>query len=273
LSIQTALAKIFLGLIFAPRQPREQAFFEFQAILDPRKSNYKRVASLVNLGDRLIPGIANTLSLWFSQRNRFPWSSVDLDLIGFGAGAVVYKLDYGSGSKALRIYRNSIGGGVRDSLETVNFYKDCYETVLSWYEGAWDLVLPMQFLILHGPPLAGPVAASLQTYVDGHKKDFFDDFSDDELLTLMAKDVQLRDQFDFFATQTVLLCDKRGLCFDFFGRENLLLSNRQGINRLYIVDTGIFDFKKTKQKSTKNISQIEKRIHRLKSLHTRVKNI
>ena len=50
-------------------------------------------------------------------------------------------------------------------------YKTNYELVLSWYG---NLVFPMEFLVLQGLPLIGPVAVSLQPYVDGQVQDLFE---------------------------------------------------------------------------------------------------
>jgi hypothetical protein len=113
--------------------------------------------------------------------------------------------------------------------------------VLSWYSGSLNLILPMDFLVLSGLPFAGPVAASLQPYIRGQKQDLFEDFSDDELLGLLETNDRVREQFIFFAKQTIRQWDEGKMCFDFLGRENLILVNQGGNYRLRLVDVGSSD--------------------------------
>lgn len=190
----------------------------------------------------MIPGIAHRLSRWLYRHNHFPWAPVDIELIACGTGAAVFKLNWKNGAKVLRIYQRSIGKLSCRLLEIAAYYKRNYETVLSWYGNSLNLVLPMEFMVLQGMPMVGPVAASLQPYIDGQKQDFFEDFLDDQLLELLERNSCVREQFLLFAKQTLHQWEGQKMCFDFLGRENLMLVKQGSNYRLHIVDVGIFKF-------------------------------
>jgi hypothetical protein len=153
------------------------------------------------------------------------------------------------------------------------YYKKNYDTVLEWYGGSLDLVLPMEFLVLQGLPLIGPVAASLQPYVQVEKRDIFEDFSDDEFVRLLNANPFIRDQFLFFAKQTMSQWEERKICYDFVGRQNIMLVKQGEGYRLKIVDVGIFKFDLPEHNLPEKVAQIEQRIHRLTYLHQLAKSI
>ena len=229
--------------------------------------------STANLVNRLFPGITLQLSHWIFKNNRFPWLPVGFSVIAFGTGAAVFRINWKNGDRVLRIYRKSIGKPYRGLVEMAEYYKKNYEIVLAWYGAAQDLVLPMDFLILQGLPLIGPVAASLQPYVDGQKQDLFEDFTDEEFLSLMRANESIRTQFLVFADQTVRQWNGRKMCYDFLGRENLMLVKHNGKYKLHIVDVGIFKFDTMPNNSSQKMSQIEERMNRLVSLYERATEI
>jgi hypothetical protein len=207
------------------------------------------------------------------RNNRFPWKPMNIQLIAFGSGAAVFKLDWKSGTKALRLYRRSLGNSVSGLLRTAEYYKKNYATVLDWYGGSLGLVLPMEFLVLQGLPLIGPVAASLQPYVQAEKSDLFEDFSDADFVKLLQANPLVRDQFVFFAEQTMRQWDEGKICYDFVGRENLVLVKDAGKYRLKIVDVGFFKFDLPEFNRPGKIAQIEKKIQRLKYLYQLAKGV
>jgi hypothetical protein len=223
--------------------------------------------------DRVLPGHADRLSHLMYKNNRFPWKAVDTRLIAFGTSAAVLLVNWKKENKVLRIYRKSLGKSLQGILEIAGHYKKNYETVHSWYGASPGLVLPLNCLVLYGLPFSIPVAASLQPYIGGKKLDLFEDFSDDELLSLFKKNTQVREQFIFFAEQTIRQWGEGKMCFDFVGRENLMLVNREGNYRLCIADVGIFRFDVVLKKYPHKMVQIEKRMDRLVSLYEMAKEV
>jgi hypothetical protein len=267
------IAKIFYAVLLSPLQSRKSTFVHLQSALFEDKPSFERTMSLVNLIDRAIPGSTKRLSGWMYRNNRFPWSPIDIELIAFGAGAAVFKLNWKSGDKVLRIYRKSLGKSSRGLLEIAEYYKRNYETLLSWYGSSLNLVPPMEFLVLQGLPLIGPAAASLQPYIHGQKQDLFEDFSDDELLRLLNANDHVREQFLFFAKQTIHQWEGREICYDLVGRENLMLVKEGGNYKLHIVDVGFFRFDNSANHSAERMAQIERRMSRLTFLYDSAKNL
>jgi hypothetical protein len=217
--------------------------------------------------NRVIPGIARQLSDWMFRNHRFPWEPGNLQLIAFGSGAAVFKMNWNSGAKVLRLYRRSLGKSTSGLLRTAEYYKKNYETVLAWYGGSSDLVLPMEFLVLQGLPLVGPIAASIQPYIQAEKTDIFEDFSDTDFVKLMDANPFLRGQFLFFTEQTLCQWEAGKICYDFVGRENLMLVKQGGEYRLKIVDVGFFKFDLPEFNVPGKVAQIEQKIQRLKHLY------
>ena len=231
------------------------------------KTNYGRALSVIRLVNRIVPGIGDKLCSWMYQNNRFPWLSRDIELIASGSGSAVFRLDGEHGDKVLRLQRRSLGKNPAGLVETAKYYKSNYETVLSWYGRVPDLVLPTEFVVLEGLPLIGPVAASLQPYIRGNKHDLFQDYSDDELLSLLEANDYLRRQFIFFARQTIYQWSERKICYDLLGRENVMLVDEAGSYRLLIVDVGVFKLDSVARKYPEKIFQIEERVNRLAALY------
>ena len=227
----------------------------------------------VNFVNKVIPGIASRLSHWMFRNNYFPWVPVDLQLIAFGTAAAVFKVNWKNDVKVLRVYKRSLGKSAPGILEMAEYYRQNYETLLHWYGGPMDLVLPMEFLVLQGLPLVGPVAASLQPYVQVEKQDIFEEFSDSGFVKLMEANPFMRDQFLFFAEQTLCQWEERKICYDFVGKQNLVLVRQGGGYRLKIVDVGFFRFDLPEHNHPMKVAQIEQHIQRLTQLYQLAKSV
>ena len=227
----------------------------------------------VNFIDKVIPGITGRVSHWMFRNTYFPWSSVDTQLIAFGTASAVFKVSWKSGVKALRVYKRSLGKSAPGILEAAEYYKQNYKTLLHWYGGPLDLVLPMEFLVLQGLPLLGPVAVSLQPYVQAEKQDIFEDFSDNDFTKLMKANPFMRAQFLFFAEQTMCQWNERKVCYDFLGRQNLVLVKQAGGYRLKIVDVGFYKFDLPEHNHPEKVAQIEQHVQRLTRLYQLAKGV
>ena len=222
---------------------------------------------MLSLVDSMIPRASDSLSHLMYKNNRFPWKPVDTELIAHGSGAAVFEVNWKDSKKVLRIYRKSLGKPLSGLIKIAGYYKKNYETLLSWYGSSPGLVLPMNFLVFSGLPFAIPVAASLQPYVHGQKQDLFEDLSEDELLGLLKTNDRLREQFIFFARQTLRQLEEQKTCFDFVGRENLMLVNQEGDYNLRIVDVGFFELNAIAKKRPDKVAKLEQRMERLVSLY------
>ncbi len=263
MNLSSLLSKTLYAILLAPLHLEQSKSIRSPSALSITPSTYQRTTSIIRLIDSAIPGFAERLSRKVYENNIFPWTPVDTKLIAAGSGTAVFKVSWESGHKVLRIYRKSLGKPLSGLLEITRHYQRNYETVLAWYGSVTGLVPPMDFLVLHGLTFAKPVAASLQPYVQGQKKDLFEDFSDSEILRLFETNKRLHEQFLFFSEQTIRQWNGQQMCFDFLGRENLMLINDKGNSCLCIVDVGIFRFDVVARKYPEKMSQIEQRIKRM----------
>lgn len=186
--------------------------------------------------------------------------------MSYGSGSTVFLLKRPDKEWVLKIYRRSLGKKGQSLAHIANHFKTKYETVCSWYNGRVNLVPPAYFLILHGPLLSSPSAAVLQTYIQGHKTDFFLDHPNHELLRLMQNDQAFAEQFLFMVEQTLDVYAKQDLCVDFLGRENLMLVEKDGRHQLLVVDNGIFHMTTLQRDAPAVYGRIKARLERLQYL-------
>lgn len=260
-------SKVFYAILLSPSAPKHTLWALIRHATLEKYTVMDRVILVVNLVDRFIPGIARAISRRIYENNFFPWLPVPTDLIAYGTGAAVFKEKWKNGDKALRIYRLSIGRSIDGLLDLARYYKKKYETVVSWYGGPLNLVLPMEFLVAEGMPVIGPVVISLQPYIHGPKYDPFDDLSSEEFLRLLDEHDLLREQFIFFAERTICQWEEGKTCYDFLGRKNVILVKSGTEYRLRIVDVGCFRLDAPSTINIEKMMRIEQRMARLISLY------
>lgn len=273
LQLRPVISKIIYAVLLSSLQPSPQSPVPRQLFRRSERSRFNRAVSIIHMIDRVIPGVSQRLSRRLYLDSRFPWRPVSTELIARGSGAAVFKLNWSHGPKVVRIYRRSLGRSLDGLLKVAAYYQSRYRMLSQWYGGPLELIPEMEFLVLQGPYLVGPVAASLQPYIQGQKRDLFQDFTDDELLKLLKENHFVREQFLFFAKQTLCQWEERKMCLDFLGMQNVMIVNRGGKYRLCLPDLGIFEFETLAKKYPKKISQLEKRIHRLTRLYESAKKL
>ncbi len=253
----------------ASLRPRRGALRHLKSLLDPRVSNYDRVASLVGLCDAIVPGTAERATRTICRPVKLPLDFERMDLMAYGSGSTVFGLEGPGGRRVLKFYRRSLGRGRASLEELAGWYRGKYETMRAWYAEAPDLVWPSEFLIVPGPIRGRPAVACLQDRLEGPLRDFFQDFTDDELVELFRGDDGLRSRFLVLARRTVEIRRRESLCPDFLGRHNLALAGRGPQRRLILTDYGIFDLRDRRQ-SGRAAARLERCVDRLESLLGRV---
>lgn len=273
LQIRPVISKVMYAVLLSSLQPHSPSPVQSVSAPHSGRSRLDRAVSIVHLVDRVIPGGSERLSRGLYSNSHFPWLPVDIELIASGTGAAVFKLNWSTGPKVLRIYRRSLGQSLKGLLQVASYYRNRYRMLRSWYDSSLGLVLEMEFFIWQGPHLLGPVAASLQPYIQGQMQDLFQDFSDEELLRLLEEKAFVREQFLFFARQTFRQWEEGEMCLDFLGSQNVMIVNQDGNHRLYLPDPGIFELKILAEKQPGKFSEMEERIHRLARLYEHAKEL
>jgi hypothetical protein len=127
-----------------------------------------------------------------------------------------------------------LGRSQRILFEHARKYKQYYDTVSAWYD-RHDIICTGFYVILNSPLRSCHAVACIQEFIKGEKKDFFRDFSNDELFMLLEKDKRFKQQF-FFARKTIDLYTKTGVCVDFAGECNLVIVDCHNSTRLSLID-------------------------------------
>jgi hypothetical protein len=201
-------------------------------------SNLHRVAGVIALADRAVPGAAGALSRKLCDPSALPFAADAFALLDFGSGSTVFQLAIGECDFVLRVSRRSLGRSVYEQLAIAREYKRNYDVFVSYYNREMPLACRSDCLLLNGPILGRPVFAVLQPFVAGTKRDALA-LTDTELLALLARHPRLRAAFAAFVRATEALIAERNKCFDLLGRSNLILAGDHD-PRLVIVDIGMF---------------------------------
>src|SRR5690606_5728262 len=96
-----------------------------------------------------------------------PFPILHLKLMNYGSGSTVFLLSGKNGYNVLKVYRRSLGKHLHTLQELAEAFRQKYQMIASWYADQPNLVLPANFLILHGPIFDSPAVACLQPYISG----------------------------------------------------------------------------------------------------------
>ncbi len=259
------LYKALDAVMTASLRPRRPAGECLRGLLSPRSPRSTRVASLVQLVDAMLPGAASAASRRLLRPGRLPFAA-EAELLASGSGSTVLLLRADPPSLVVKAYRRTVGSGPDELARLALGYRGKFETVSSWYREDGRLVVPGSFLVLHGPLLARPAVACVQPYLEGEKRDLFEDFDDSELARLIASGDRLGRQIRFFARRTLEVRAACGLCVDLLGAGNVTVTGVGESRALRLIDYGIFDLGAVKDRSPAVSARIERRLGRLESL-------
>ena len=264
------LYKALDAVLTAPLRPRKGGLKRLRAIFGPRSPHAERVAELVSCIDSMAPGAGRRMSRCLLRPGLLPFRVEKLKLLASGAGSTVFLVETEGRRIVVKAYRRTLGKRRESLLELGAVYRKKFETVSTAYasscEGPHAVVLPARFLILHAPLLRLSAVACVQSYLDGEKRDFFEDFDDGELLRLLKENQELRDQFIRFAERTLDLARPRGICVDLLGAQNLILVRERDSWTLKLIDDGLFDVAALEKDAPAVFARLSARLARLEGL-------
>jgi len=264
--VATRLFKVFDAAMTACANPKPgPAGEQLSCFISPKSDNYAGIAALVNFVSRFLPKLAQRAFAAF-WRPRLPFASGDASLLAFGSRATVFLVKSAEADQVVKVYRRSMGRNLAELLEMTNLFKEKRRFVASWYNGTCRLVPPEEFVILKDPIFGRPVAAAVQPYVQGRKRNLLSDVSDHELIELARLDREFRRQLLFFAEQTIRMHKEEQKCLDFFGRDNVLLVNTAGAASLYVLDNEMCDLRALQLTSPETFVRIGELVGRLQAL-------
>jgi hypothetical protein len=254
------------AVVTVPARPRGTLGEALRRVVDPRRSNYDRVAALVSAADHLRPGAAARLGRKLMQPDALPLAVGSGELLAYGSGGTVYLLAVGRERWVLKTYRRSLGlrGKALDAI--AREFQQKLTTVLAWYGPDAGLVMPVHFLLLHSPLRRVAALASLQRYLPPPHRDLFADFSDDELLGLGQRHPDFMRQLHHFVHTTLRVYAEEARFLDVVGAGNVLVVPDRDTYRLVILDYGIFDLNALSGSAPKTLARIQERVERLRGL-------
>lgn len=259
--------KMMDAVLTAPLHPRQAGRSLLRTILTLRSPHYKRIASTINLADRIIPGLSYRISKSLVSETHLPFAVLSIRLMSYGSGSTVFLLDTPGGWNVLKVFRRSLGKTGPNLLNLTIEFQTKYLTVSRWFnQEGFRLVPPALFLLLHGPLLGKPAAATLQPFLSGELKDLFLDYQDSELLGLFKGDRELKRQFVHFARKVLQVAAEEGVCMDFIGRHNVVLIQDHTGCRLAVIDNGIFNMEQIRVTRPAIYEQIQAYLERIRHL-------
>lgn len=253
----------------ASLRPRRGLKANLRTLVSLRSSNYDRVASLVNAVDRVVPGTARWVTNRIYRPFRPPFPAKHVELLAFGSGSTAFRAHTETGDKVIKFYRKSLGVSARRLPAVVRVFREKYEVVSEWYKETPGLVWPAEFVLLDGPIFGRPALACVQEYIAGEMRDFFQDFSEDELAVMLSDSEGLREEFLAFARQTMTVYESQRMCADFVGHNNLTVVTGGDRPRLHLIDYGLFDFDESTRRVRRASRQLEHYLARIGSLANR----
>jgi hypothetical protein len=257
------------GTAAAPRRLDAGAAHLLRALL-LRGRAFDRIPAALGLLDRASPGTARAVSRRLYGLAPLALAASGIEFLDYGSGGTVFLLRTPAGARVLKVYRRSLGRPLAEQREVARYYAERYRTVAGWYAGAGPVVTPSAFAVLPGPILGRTVAAVIQPYVAGRKLDFFEDATEDEMLSRLRADAALARSFRAFADRTLALFAQGERCLDLVGRENLMILEEGAHARLAIVDFGVFELPALRSRAPERWAALAERIDRLGALRRRL---
>jgi O-antigen/teichoic acid export membrane protein len=219
----------------APTSRREDT----RTFLRPRAAHYDRVAAAARILANTWPASADVPSRLLLRLDKLPFVVSEFELAGFGFSSTVFRVKTPAGAYALKIYRDSLGHDLDHAQCVLANLQRQYQLVAAAYNSERELLLPVRFLLLHGPLLGLEVAAGIQPFLAQGYDDLFHDLSDAEIVALAAAHDEFRDDFTAFARHTLDLARNQDFCLDVLGRKNVVVTHCPK-PRLAIMDAGGF---------------------------------
>lgn len=173
-------------------------------------------------------------------------------------------------SQVLKVYRSSLGLRGKKLIALIANIQLGIDQLERWYGNCEGLLVPIRFLRIRGPILGIHALVLEQALINTNAKDFFRDYTDDQLLTMLRDDNTLLEQFNGFVEGTRVALDEGTRCFDMHGEKNLSVITTPKGQRLCIVDYGVYDLAERKHKAPDAYAEILQFHDRLFALHNQL---
>jgi hypothetical protein len=250
-------------------RPRAPALHALGRVASLRASHYERIRHLARLCTPAA-GLERRLQRALLDTTRLALRAPRVELLGYGSGTTVFRLEAsadgpGAPARVLKVYRRSLGCRSERLLHLARRYRLRYESLRAQFG---ELVLPAQFLVLHGPLRGRPAVACVQELLPVDNHDLLG-LGDAQLIEFLRARRDVARQFERFVRRA-LEWRERGFFPDLVGPGNLRVLERPAGDELRLIDYGAFDLRTASARIPR--AKLEAIAARFSSLSTRLRD-
>lgn len=157
-------------------------------------------------------------------------------------------------------------------IEKAKQIKQDYQKIKSWFGHIPSFVPDEFFLIVHSPLLSKKAVATIQPFIEGKIRGFFEDFTEDQLVTTINNNRTLKKQFALFGEKLMELCHiDHWECIDILGKANLSLIEKDGEQQLILIDPHmIYNSKILSERPSEDLKRLTDKINQIERILTRL---
>ncbi|MDO8498719.1 MAG: hypothetical protein Q7S44_02950 [bacterium] len=204
-----------------------------------KSSSWKsdRLLAALNLLGNYIPNAESLIARLVFEPSKMPFLDTSPLAVGRGWEQAVFSFQVKDRKYALKINRESIGLNGEALSVKARQVRMSYQRVKTDFGDIPGLVPEEMFLIVHSHLRAIRALAVVQPYMEGELRDFFTDFTMEQLVATLTTNQQLCRQFIPFAERVLGIYQRLPEEFlDIGGYRNLSVVSKGGEKRLILLD-------------------------------------
>lgn len=226
--------RIIIAPLSSGKKPSRELF---TILLNPKTAKGDRLEAGLLLVGSIVPKFEQHCANLLSSTSRLPVDGSRPQFIDYGGEQDVFLIETDGKKKVLKIDRQSLGLQGQDLLKRAKQKRDEYETILSCYSRVPHFIQEEEQLIVHSHLLSMPAVATVQPFIEGKIRDFFEDYRAAELKALLMDNAFIQRQFLLFAEALLERYGDQHECIDILGPKNLSVIEEDGHSpRLLLVD-------------------------------------
>lgn len=230
-----------------------------------------KIGVVMQVLDRLIPGLGITLSAIVNSSESLPFKSDQPTIVAHGREQQVYKINVNGEPLALKLNMDLRGADLNSLIQQATKIKNEHKRMQGWYGHIPGFIPDERILILHGPPFSFPTVAAIQPFIDGDFHCFFEDFTQEQLVDLMREDQELGKNFMLFAERFQEIAQEEQEYPDLLANGNLAIVSNDDKHQLVFIDPHvIYNREAIRQLSPKDRERLDIRTQRIRSVYERI---
>ncbi len=226
-------AAIDEGIVDYKKEGRFKELVE-KVIYGPHR--YPRLVAALSLVNELMPeALSRQLAKKLDRKDfsQLPFNPEKLEFkekIGAGYVSKVYLLEAKADSLPSYVLKLDFNkpGDANDLHKFVKQNQEDYERIKDYYRDLPDLIPEEESLLLTGRKDRKPVVATVQKFIGTNLKDVFNDYTPEELRTVMANNPALHKDLAHFTELSLAWRVERSEAVDLVGEKNLVVAEQDG---------------------------------------------